>query len=48
MWYLNKTTKLKWDVDEKNKDLIRRLDNDTKNYEKIEEEKKTAGKSGDK
>jgi hypothetical protein len=47
MWYLNKVTKLKWDVDEKNKDLIRRLDEDTKTYEKIEEKKPTS-KVGDK
>jgi len=48
MWYLNKITKLKWDIDPKNKDLIRRLDEDTKTYEKIVEEKKPTKKAGDK
>lgn len=46
MWYLNKITKLKWDINEKDKDLIRRLNEDTKTYEKIEEKKST--KAGDK
>lgn len=40
MWYLNKITNLKWDVNDKNKDLIRRLNEDIKTYEKIEETKK--------
>lgn len=35
MWYLNKETGLKWDINEKDKDLIKRLDND-KNYEKVD------------
>lgn len=43
MWYLNKTTGLKWDINEKDKDLIKRLDDD-KNYEKVEAEKKPVPK----
>lgn len=43
MWYLNKKTGLKWDINEKDKDLIKRLDVDM-NYEKVEEEKKSTSK----
>lgn len=34
MWYLNKKTGLRWDINESDKDLIKRLDDD-KNYEKV-------------
>lgn len=37
MWYKNLKTGLVWDVDGRNKDLLKRLDNQPKEYTKLSE-----------